>query len=71
MKHLEESPMRIVVLETDLFPDRRAMDEALASLERTPTRHRLSRHDLRPALSEGEWDAVLDAILASDVVVTV
>ena len=63
--------MRIVVLETDLFSDRRAMDEALAFLERAPTRHRLSRHDLRPALSEDEWDAVLDAILAGDVVVTV
>ncbi len=63
--------MRIVVLETDLFPDRRTMDEALAYLERAPAGHRLSRHDLRQALSEDEWDAVLDAVLAGDVVVTV
>jgi hypothetical protein len=63
--------MRIVVLETDFFPDQHTMDEALASLERAPAGHRLSRHDLRRALNEDEWDAVLDAVLAGDVIVTV
>ncbi|WP_298135671.1 hypothetical protein [Acidiferrobacter sp.] len=64
--------MRIVVLETDLFPDRHTLNEALVSLERAPSAHQLSRQDLRhPGLSEGAWDAVLDAILTGDVVVTV
>ena len=72
MKHPEESVMRIAVLETDLFPDKGTLEGALAVLEQAPATHHLSRHDLRrPKLTEHEWDAVLDAILASDVVVTV
>ncbi len=64
--------MHIVVLETDLFPDRQTMEAALTSLAHGPAAHRLSRCDLRRgAPSEGEWDAVLDAVLAGDVVVTV
>ncbi len=64
--------MRIAVLETDLFPDRETLEGALVVLERAPAAHQLSRHDLRrPKLTEHEWDVVLDAILASDVVVTV
>ncbi|MHB8252581.1 MAG: hypothetical protein ACYDEV_02495 [Acidiferrobacter sp.] len=63
--------MHIVILETDLFPDKKAMENALAALERVPAAPRLSRYDLRePGMTDGDWDAILDAILVSDVVVT-
>ena len=64
--------MRIVILETDLFPDRQTVEGALAWLEEDLAAHRLSRHDVREATStEQECDALLDAILAADLVVTV
>ena len=64
--------MHIVILETNLFPDRKAMEQALASLETVPQSHRLSRYDLRRGdMSEGDWDVVLGGVLAGDVVVTV
>ena len=64
--------MHIVVLETDLFPDRQTVEEALAWLQEGSATHRLSRHDLRGGMpTEREWNELLEAILASDVVVTV
>ncbi len=64
--------MHIVVLETALFPDRETVEAALTSLTQGPTGHHLSRWDLRHGtLSAGQWDTVLDAVLAGDLVVTV
>ncbi len=63
--------MRIVVLETDLFPDRKTVEEALAWLKEGSPAHYLSRHDLRERTStEREWDELLEAILVADLTVT-
>lgn len=65
--------MRIIILETDVFPDKQVMREALAWLKEDTVTHRLSRHDLRGRTpTEHEWwDELLDAILTADLVVTV
>ncbi len=64
--------MRIVVLETDLFPDRQTVEEAVAWLEGDGATHCLSRHDVRGLTpTPHACDALLDAILAADLVVTV
>jgi len=63
--------MHIVILETELFPDRRAMEDVLIALEEIPGSTRLQRYDLRrPDMADPDWDKVLDGILVSDVVVT-
>jgi len=64
--------MHIIILETDLFPDREAMERALTALEAVPMSHRLSRYDLRRAdMTNADWDSVLGAVLTGDTIVTV
>ncbi|MHB1513837.1 MAG: hypothetical protein ACYCTF_13580 [Acidiferrobacter sp.] len=64
--------MRIVILETDLFPDRQTVEGAVAWLKEDLAAHCLSRHDVRGhTLTEEECDVLLDAILTADLVVTV
>ncbi len=64
--------MRIVILETGLFPDRQTVEGAVAWLEEDLAAHSLSRHDVRGhILTEQECDGLLDAILTADLVVTV
>lgn len=60
--------MRIAVLEADLFPDAGTLRAALARLEE---RHAVVRLEAaRRGMGEGDWDRLLEAILASDLVVT-
>ena len=60
--------MNIAVLNTGLFPDRKKMEEALSELEAF---HNVYRCDATgTAMSDGEWNQVLDELLASDVVIT-
>ena len=60
--------MNIAVLNTGLFPDRKMMEDALSELEAF---HNVYRCDVTgTVMSDGEWNQVLDELLASDVVVT-
>lgn len=60
--------MNIAVLNTGLFADRETMEEALSELE---VFHEVHRCDAtRTPMSDEDWNKVLDALLASDVVVT-
>lgn len=60
--------MRILALNTGLFPDQATLDAALRSL---PAEHHLRRLDT-PSRDAGDeaWDEVLRTILASDLIVT-
>jgi hypothetical protein len=61
--------MKIVALDTGLFPDRETMEAAVGKLEAD---HEV-RHIAVPAQNQDEqsWDRVLAEILASDLVVAV
>ncbi len=60
--------MNITVLNTGLFPDRETMEGALSELEAF---HSVCRCDAtRTLMSDEQWNQVLDAMLTSDVVVT-
>ncbi|MHB8347917.1 MAG: hypothetical protein ACYDHM_12190 [Acidiferrobacterales bacterium] len=60
--------MNIVVLNTGLFPDRKTMEDALSELEAVHSVYRCDATGVPK--SDEEWNKVLDALLASDVVVT-
>ncbi len=60
--------MRIAVLEAGLFPDAGTLDAALARLEEDHAVVRLEA--VRQGMDEEDWDRLLEAILASDLVVT-
>jgi hypothetical protein len=60
--------MKIALLETGLFPETEVVSAAIARLH---TEHEVMRLDAaRPEVSEDEWDAFLDAMLSSDLVLT-
>jgi hypothetical protein len=60
--------MNIVQLDTGLFPDAQTVIEALR--QTTPT-HRVEVVDIQHRdLQEGDWDRVIVAILAADLIVT-
>lgn len=60
--------MKIVAIHTGLFPDASRVADALSRIEPA---HPVVRIDLtRPDMGEGDWDAALVAILASDLAVT-
>ncbi|HUW98286.1 MAG TPA: hypothetical protein VMV40_05505 [Acidiferrobacter sp.] len=64
--------MHFVILETNVFPDGETLEKALATLAVAPMSHRLSHYDLRRAdMTDADWDAVVGAIVACDMVVTV
>jgi hypothetical protein len=60
--------MRIVVLDTGLFPDRETVQDAIDVLALD---HEVERLDATDAsFPDSEWDHVLDILLAADRVVT-
>lgn len=60
--------MRIAVIDTGVHPDRETLEAALAGLGGT---HAVQRLDARGGEDdEALWDAVLDAVLDADRVVT-
>ncbi|MDA8390916.1 MAG: hypothetical protein M0Z76_09350 [Gammaproteobacteria bacterium] len=61
--------MHIILLETGLWGNDTALDEALQILA---SAHRISRYDLHSAaLTDKHCDAVVAAVLAGDTVMTV
>lgn len=53
---------------TGLFPDRETVEAGLRELEPT---HDIERFDTtQPGLNESDWDAFLDRLLRSDVIIT-
>ena len=60
--------MKILELNTGLFPDAQTVAAALRQLEPA---HRVDSIDLRrPDLQDPDWDRVVAAILASDLTIT-
>jgi len=60
--------MNIAVLDTGLFPDRKTIEHAVATL--API-HGVRCTDVsKPGLIDADWDQVLDQILKCDVVIT-
>lgn len=59
--------MRVFVLELGLFPDRVTIDGALARLA---DENEVQRARPAPDAPESDWDGILTAIRAADVVVT-
>lgn len=61
--------MNILQLSTGLFPDAQTVVAALRQMEAT---HHVATIDLRRRdLQDSDWDRVIDAILAADLVVSV
>ena len=61
--------MNIVQLNTGLFPDAQTV---IAALRQVAPTHRVDTIDLRSRdLQEGDWDRVIAAILAADLVVSI
>ena len=60
--------MNIVQLNTGLFPDAQTV---IAALRQTTPAHRVDVVDIRRLdMQESEWDSVIAAILAADLVVS-
>lgn len=60
--------MKILELNTGLFPDAQTV---VAALRRLEPAHRVDSIDVRrPDMQDGDWDRVVDAILASDLTIT-
>lgn len=60
--------MKILELNTGLFPDAQTVTAALRQMVST---HRVDTMDLRRRdLGEEDWDRVVEAILASDLTIT-
>lgn len=59
--------MKIVVLNTGLFPEEDVIEDALAQL--VPT-HEVSRHDAVAGLSDEDWDRAVQAIMSAERVIT-
>jgi hypothetical protein len=60
--------MNIVQLNTGLFPDAQTV---IAALRQTTSTHRVDVVDIRrPDLQQSDWDVVIAAILAADLVVS-
>ena len=60
--------MKILALNTGLFPDRETLDAALAEMA---AGHHVRRLDLPPPdADDTAWDAALSEVLAADMIVT-
>ena len=59
--------MKIFVLNTGLFPEKGALEDALAQLG---SDHEVSRHDAGGELTDDDWDRVVQAIVSADRIIT-
>lgn len=59
--------MKILVLDTGLFPEKQVIEQALVQLG---VEHQVSRHDALAGLSDDDWDGVARAIASADRVIT-
>lgn len=60
--------MKIFVLQTDLFPERDALEDALGKLG---SDHEVSEHDAtRADLTDEDWDRAVQALVSADRIIT-
>jgi hypothetical protein len=59
--------MKIFVLNTGLFPEKGALEDALAQLG---SDHEVSRHDAGGELTDDDWDRTVQAIVSADRIIT-
>jgi hypothetical protein len=59
--------MKIFVLNTNLFPENGAVEEALAQLG---SAHEVTRHDTDSALTDSDWDRTVQALTSADRIIT-
>jgi hypothetical protein len=59
--------MKIVVLNTGMFPEKGALEDALAQLGPD---HEVSRHDAEGEHADDDWDRTVQAIVSADRVIT-
>lgn len=59
--------MKIFVLNTGLFPEKGALEDALAQLG---SDHEVSRHDAEAGLTDDDWDRAVQALVSADRIIT-
>ena len=59
--------MKIFVLNTELFPEKGVLEDALTQLGPD---HEISRHDVGTGLTDEDWDRVVQALASADRVIT-
>jgi ribosomal protein L20A (L18A) len=59
--------MKIVILNTGLFPEKGVLEEALAQLG---SEHEVSRRDVDAELPDADWDAIVQALVSADRIIT-
>ena len=59
--------MKIFVLNTGLFPEKGALEDALAQLG---SDHEVSRHDAGGECTDDDWDRTVQAIVSADRIIT-
>jgi len=59
--------MKIFILNTGLFPEKGALEEALAQLG---SDHEVSRHDVETGLTDDDWDRTVEALVSADRIIT-
>jgi len=59
--------MKIFVLNTGLFPEKGALEDALAQLG---SDHEISQHDAEAGLTDDDWDRTVQALVSADRVIT-
>lgn len=59
--------MKIFILNTGLFPEKGALEDALAQLG---SDHEVSRQDAGGELTDDDWDRAVQAIVSADRIIT-
>ncbi len=59
--------MKIFILNTDLFPEKGVLEDALAQLG---AEHEVSRYDTDAEHSDDDWDRAVRAIMSADRIIT-
>jgi len=59
--------MKIFVLNTNLFPEKGVLEDALAQLG---SDHEISRYDVDAELTDDDWDRAVQALVSADRIIT-
>jgi len=59
--------MKIIVLDTGLFPEKGVLEDALEQLEAD---QEVSRHDINAELTDSDWDHVVQALVSADRIIS-
>ncbi len=59
--------MKIFVLNTNLFPEKGVLEDALAQLG---SDHEVFRHDADAELTDDDWDRAVQALVSCDRIIT-